>query len=593
MWWNAGDPQWQQLAIQQCTFGLTALQAMGTQSWAPAPSAPAAASGTGATAPKAISASQGQGTVLAGRAAKAAKAAAARKAAKNGLLVRLSSRVQAFEDALSASAEMSSEMDGRGASETKPSAAACLRDLVLRGLGEEMRKPPSVAKSSPLEVSDSESSRGSRRSRRNGRRRGSSASPPSNGEERIEVREQQKEAPDLGYAEVACHLRNFLECGGWGCCALEQGVTSRSAASSSESLQLGRPLAWQRLRAACAQDGATARGWVCSHIPRHKAALVRIVAVELPATEELRSLGEDKTAGSSSASSTSPGEGPLPLLPPTDDDGLFGLLPAGQATEPSSESESTASMESLPKLGALLRVHFVRGEGAAERHVLRDAGASCTVSLLCDRWSFVERLPGILSGTRASVVSSTDADGEWPEGGVAASLCADLRQSMAAAQARSVLGPCAVRRAKELGLRKLHASLLVNAQPKPMQQPEGSSSLGMNLSRIQGRAWADRRVREGVARARAGDQKAAIERYDAALDLCPQHKEGLVGRGAALTNLGRAREALRDFDAALRIDPQNSNAIKYRDIARKRLCEDGNGAGSADDGKRRRTPASS
>ena len=31
-------------------------------------------------------------------------------------------------------------------------------------------------------------------------------------------------------------------------------------------------------------------------------------------------------------------------------------------------------------------------------------------------------------------------------------------------------------------------------------------------------------------------------RYDAALELCPQHKEGLVGRGAALTNLGKARE---------------------------------------------------
>ena len=33
-----------------------------------------------------------------------------------------------------------------------------------------------------------------------------------------------------------------------------------------------------------------------------------------------------------------------------------------------------------------------------------------------------------------------------------------------------------------------------------------------------------REVRDGLSRARQGDQKAAIERYDAALELCPQHK---------------------------------------------------------------------
>jgi len=97
----------------------------------------------------------------------------------------------------------------------------------------------------------------------------------------------------------------------------------------------------------------------------------------------------------------------------------------------------------------------------------------------------------------------------------------------------------------------------------------------MELSRIQGRKWADRRVREGVARARAGDQTGALERYDAALELCPRHKEGLVARGAALTNVGQVNEALRDFDIALALDPADANAIKYRDIARKRVREDG------------------
>lgn len=86
--------------------------------------------------------------------------------------------------------------------------------------------------------------------------------------------------------------------------------------------------------------------------------------------------------------------------------------------------------------------------------------------------------------------------------------------------------------------------------------------------------------------ARSGDQKGALEWYDAALELCPLHKEGLVARGAALTNLGRAREALRDFDAALQIDPENANALKYREIARKRGREEL--AVVAEDAKRRR-----
>merc|ERR1712129_624363 len=85
---------------------------------------------------------------------------------------------------------------------------------------------------------------------------------------------------------------------------------------------------------------------------------------------------------------------------------------------------------------------------------------------------------------------------------------------------------------------------------------------------------ADRRVREGVAKARSGDQKAAIERYDAALELCPKHKEAAVARGAALVNRGRLADALRDFDLALSLDPQDANATKYRSIARDRMREE-------------------
>merc|ERR1712151_854010 len=113
---------------------------------------------------------------------------------------------------------------------------------------------------------------------------------------------------------------------------------------------------------------------------------------------------------------------------------------------------------------------------------------------------------------------------------------------------------------------------------RTIDQAEGSR--GMELSRIQGRKWADRRVREGISRARAGDQKGALERYGAALELCPRHKEGLVARGAAFTNVGRLKEAMRDFDAALVLDPADPNALKYREIARKRAREDGVNTGA-------------
>merc|ERR1712139_583380 len=78
----------------------------------------------------------------------------------------------------------------------------------------------------------------------------------------------------------------------------------------------------------------------------------------------------------------------------------------------------------------------------------------------------------------------------------------------------------------------------------------------------------------------SGDQKGALDRYDAALELCPRHKEGLVARGAALTNVGRLKEAMRDFDAALALDPADPNALKYRNIARKRAREDGPSTGA-------------
>merc|ERR1719277_1642843 len=112
--------------------------------------------------------------------------------------------------------------------------------------------------------------------------------------------------------------------------------------------------------------------------------------------------------------------------------------------------------------------------------------------------------------------------------------------------------------AQQLGLLNLHSTLLQEARRIDSNAP----SRGAQLTAVQSKTWADGRVREGVAKARAGDQKAALERYDAALELCPRHKEGLVGRGAALVNVGRLHDALRDFDLALKLDPADANAKK-------------------------------
>uniref|UniRef100_A0A7S1RWW3 Uncharacterized protein n=1 Tax=Alexandrium catenella TaxID=2925 RepID=A0A7S1RWW3_ALECA len=167
---------------------------------------------------------------------------------------------------------------------------------------------------------------------------------------------------------------------------------------------------------------------------------------------------------------------------------------------------------------------------------------------------------------------------EWPAAGAAGAVAANpLFGSKAALQPQ----------VEAFGLQRPYSTLLAEARDDPR-----GTSRGKQLSHAQSRAWADRRVREGISRARSGDQKGAVERYDAALELCPRHKEGLVARGAALVNVGRLSDALRDFDAALVLDPGDANATKYRDIARKRLREEGPaeqpGAGAVRSEKRRR-----
>ena len=431
---------------------------------------------------------------------------------KNGILVRLSSRVQDFDDRL----------ESKGIQ---------LHDFVAQASS-------STKKERSIRVSDSEEDRG-RASGRHGRSMGRPSPSPSESVVRQEMR----------HPDAILHLRNFLESGSWNCCILEH-YSGTASSSRRERLSFGRHAAWQRLRSASGMQDVTARGWVCGH--HEHGTLVRLIAVEVPQNE-----GDEKPGGLS-------GESPLPLLPPVEGEGLLGLL----------EKESNGDVLSL---GTPLRVCFLN-DTPMQRRSLREVGACCRVAI--EPRNREEERPVHL---RVMGKLGPGREEEWPEGGIAEVLCHDPCQSAAAAQARSSGGPPALEQAKQLGIDNYHGSLVLGTAGSTVGH-EGGGGQSARLSRVQSRCWADQRVRDGLGRARQGDQKAAIERYDAALELCPQHKEGLVGRGAALTNLGKAREALKDFDAALRLDPEDANALKYREIARKRVRE----ADSAEE-KRRRT----
>lgn len=87
----------------------------------------------------------------------------------------------------------------------------------------------------------------------------------------------------------------------------------------------------------------------------------------------------------------------------------------------------------------------------------------------------------------------------------------------------------------------------------------------------QSEQWASRRLREGLAKHRAGGNlDEALVYYDSALSLKPDHPDALVAKGAALTTKGKYSEAVECFEGALRVKPDHVNARKYREIAIKR-----------------------
>lgn len=484
-----------------------------------------------------------------------------------GLIARISNHVSEFEDKL-----RNSNVNASGQSAT-------LGELIRHGLSGGGRAPDvdaelrpwtpgqqTVAKARSTGCAATSSAHRPRRD--NGRRNALSRSSGSDADGSDASSTKGRGARDVthdeaGFTDVASHLRSFLQHQGWDTCIIEQMPSMDGASSSHSSLQpLERfaavgEIGWHRFRAACAAEGALVRGWICGHLPKHKLMRVRIVAVESTTSDDLLAVSDQA-------------ENLEWLVPPIEDDGFFGVLRAHD--ESGVMPMDIESADRFLPAGTLIRARLLHSD--VDRRLLRACEASCELSLSMGGTSML-RPPGILC--QGPVGSE-----EW----LASSATIMIAMDPHFKNKHNVRS-----NAHLLGIHSMHSTLLRDSRGVD----PAVISRGMQLSQTQSRMWADKRVREGISKARAGEQKAALERYDAALELCPRHKEGLVGRGAALVNVGRLHDALRDFDLALELDPNDSNAMKYREIARRRARDEGISGGSrqGDDRKRRRGPVSS
>ncbi len=79
----------------------------------------------------------------------------------------------------------------------------------------------------------------------------------------------------------------------------------------------------------------------------------------------------------------------------------------------------------------------------------------------------------------------------------------------------------------------------------------------------------------GVAYAKLGDYRRAIEDYDKAIEINPKCLEAYNNRGAAYAKLGNYRRATEDYDRAIEIDPECVLSYVYRGSAYLELANPG------------------
>ncbi|KAL0273871.1 UNVERIFIED_CONTAM: hypothetical protein PYX00_006451 [Menopon gallinae] len=83
------------------------------------------------------------------------------------------------------------------------------------------------------------------------------------------------------------------------------------------------------------------------------------------------------------------------------------------------------------------------------------------------------------------------------------------------------------------------------------------------LRQLQAAKWAFKSVAEGIEHFKGGRHSEAFQCLNKALCVDPRNVEGLVARGALYANSGSFQKAIEDFEMALKVNPNHQNARKY------------------------------
>lgn len=342
------------------------------------------------------------------------------------------------------------------------------------------------------------------------------------------------------------------------------------------------PRGQQRFREACSIEGALVRGWVVpdSDQETHGVMRIRLVAVETPYQPEgMETADKD-----------------YQIIPKGKGEGLYGALRAEDAF-PESKGETLVAgtfVRALVLNMAEANAQMARDEQRAreeekrrklgqdrdrdrDRERDRDGKEGKVKPLSKGEIEEIHLRNKAMEAINACCALSLLSAPAGRNVGILAQGCGASLEwaSLKMDDDPKFINPhSVVENIQSLGLKHLHSTFGVG-MPGP-SHTEGLMK-GLHITRVQSRNWADRRVKEGIGRSRAGDQQGALEHYNAALELVPSLKEALIGKGAALANSGKKAEALKAFDEALKMSPTNANALKYKAMTQKRMAEEGDG----------------